>query len=389
MMSDEQSTDESTDSQQESEQQPTDSDQPAAQSDDQSAEQNDQSTEQSEVQPAESEQPTEQPTDETDRSTEQSGEQAADTDQQADQSEVQPAESDQPQSEEQPTASDQATGQGEEQPTESDQPAEQSDEQPADSDQSKASASADNTLAFAGGTASPGGGGPGVQARPGGQPTRSPRAPVPQAPVKHDFAVRFTFLTSLRGFLAKGFYRFEISSAEGGTMLATHDWSPVSVTVPLVFKFSLTQITRYGEKIPSFDFYVSLSWLPFSTTSQGTPADPNDTDYADMIKKDSRIVTTLRPKDNSITYLTIPPAKGTAVTKIDLHCSIAIMDEALRAPSTDENDFIAALFNRGVNLDQLVEKGPPQQSTKDGVNTFLYEIKYYGAAIIEEATVLP
>jgi hypothetical protein len=229
-MSDEQSTDESADSQQESEQQPTDSDQPAAQSDDQSAEQNDQSTEQSEEQPADSDQPAEQ-----------SEEQPTDSDQSTEQAEEQPAESDQP------------AEQSEEQPAESDQPAEQSDEQPADSDQSKASASADNTLAFAGGAASPGGGGPGVQARPGRQPTRSPRAPVPQAPVKHDFAVRFTFLTSLRGFLAKGFYRFEIS-AEEGTMLATRGWSSVGVTVPLVFNFSLTQITRLGEKSPSFDF---------------------------------------------------------------------------------------------------------------------------------------
>jgi hypothetical protein len=361
-MSDEQSTDESADSQQESEQQPTDSDQPAAQSDEQPAEQNDQSTEQS-------------------------GEQAADTDQQADQSEVQSAESDQPQSEEQPTASDQATGQGEEQPTESDQPTEQVGEQPADSDQSAASGTPTDAVAFAGDAASTAGGGPGVQARPGRQPTRPPRAPVPQAPVKHDFAVRFTFLTSLRGFLAKGFYRFEISAE--GTMLATHDWSPVSVTVPDLFNFSLSQITRSGEKSPSFDFHVSLSWLPFSTTSDGKPADPNDPDHADMIKEDSRIITTLRPKDNDSTFLTIPPPKGTVVTKIDLHSEIGIVDDAVSAPSTNENDFIAALFNRGVDLDMLVEKGPPLQHTKDGVTTFLYEVKYYGGASIKGATVLP
>ena len=140
-MSDEQSTDASADSQQESEQQPTDSDQPAAQSDEQPAEQNDQSTEQSEEQPADSDQP-------------------------AEQSEEQPTDSDQSteQSEEQPTDSDQPAEQSEEQPAESDQPVEQSGEQPADSDQSKASASADNTLAFAGGAASAAGGGLGVQA---------------------------------------------------------------------------------------------------------------------------------------------------------------------------------------------------------------------------------
>jgi hypothetical protein len=364
------------------------------QSDRQSAEQNDQSTEQSEEQPTESDQSTEQseeqPTD-SDQPAEQSEEQPTDSDQPAEQSEEQPAESDQPaeQSDEQPADSEQSSEQVEEQAADTDQAVDQSGEQPADSDQPATAASADNTLAFAGGAASAAGGGLGVQARPGRQPTRSPRAPVPQAPVKHDFAVRFTFLTSLRGFPAKGFYRFEISSAEGGTMLATHDWSSVSVTVPLVFNFSLTQITRYGEKIPSFDFYVNLSWLPFSTTSDGKPADPNDSYNADMIEKNSRNVTTLRPKDNDFKYLTIPPPKGTAVTKIDLHCSIVIMDEAVRAPSTNEDDFATALFNLGKDLNQLVEKGPPQQSTKDGVNTFLYEIKYYGSARIEGATVLP
>ena len=361
------------------------------QSDRQSAEQNDQSTEQSEEQPTESDQSTEQseeqPTD-SDQPAEQSEEQPADSDQPAEQSEEQPAESDQPaeQSDEQPADSEQSSEQVEEQAADTDQAVDQSGEQPADSDQPATAASADNTLAFAGGAASAAGGGLGVQARPGRQPTRSPRAPVPQAPVKHDFAVRFTFLTSLRGFLAKGFYRFEIR--EEGTMLATHDWSPVSVTVPLVFKFSLTQTTRSGEKIPSFEFLVDLSWLPFSTTSDGKPADPNDPVHADMIAKYSRLVTTLQSKDNEYGYLTIPAPKGTAVTKISLDCSIAIMDETVRAPSTDENDFIDALFNGGVNLDELVEKGPPQQSTKDGVTIFRYDIKYYGGADIN-ATVLP
>jgi hypothetical protein len=388
-MSDEQSTDKSADSQQESEQQPTDSDQPAAQSDEQPAEQNDRSTEQSEVQPAESEQPTEQPTDETDQSTEQSGEQAADTDQQADQSEVQSAESDQPQSEEQPTASDQATGQGEEQPTESDQPTEQAGEQPADSDQSAASGTPTDAVALAGDAASPAGGRPGVQARPGSQPKRPPRAPVPRAPVKHDFAVRFTFGTTEPGLLAKGLYLFEITAADG-SRLAAHAWSSVSVTVPEDFKFSLSQITRSGEKSPSFDFHVDLRWLPFSTGYAGEPADPNDPDNADKIRHDPlhRIVTTLRPKDDDPDYLTIPPPKGTAVTKIDLHCEIGIVHDALSAPSTDENDFTLALLKRGVDRDELVEKGPPQQYTKDGVTTFLYEVKYYGG-VRTQAAVLP
>jgi hypothetical protein len=361
-MSDEQSTDESADSQQESEQQPTDSDQPAAQSDEQPAEQNDQSTEQS-------------------------GEQAADTDQQADQSEVQSAESDQPQSEEQPTASDQATGQGEEQPTESDQPTEQAGEQPADSDQSAASGTPTDAVALAGDAASTAGGGPGVQARPSRQPTRPPRAPVPQAPVKHDFAVRFTFGTTEPGLLAKGLYLFEITAADG-SRLAAHAWSSVSVTVPEDFKFSLSQITRSGEKSPSFDFHVDLRWLPFSTGYAGEPADPNDPDNADKIEKLFRVITTLRPKNDDPDYLTIPPPKGTAVTKIDLHSEIGIVHDALSAPSTDENDFTLALLKRGVDRDELVEKGPPQQYTKDGVTTFLYEVKYYGG-VRTQATVLP
>jgi hypothetical protein len=369
-MSNNEPDDESADSQQESEQQPADSGQPSAQSDEQSAEQSDQSAEQVDEQTAD-----------TDQAVDQSDEQPTDSDQPAEESDA--SEQSTEPSDEQPADSDQSAEQSEEQPAD-DQPAEQVEEQPADSEQPTMAGTADDTLAFAGDAASPGGGGLGVQARlPNRQPTRAP-----QAPVKHDFAVRFTFLTSLRGFPAKGFYRFEIS-AEGGTMLATHDWSSVSVTVPLVFNFSLTQITRLGEKIPFFNFYVDLQWLPFSTDSDGKPSDPNDSYNADMIEKASRIVTTLRPKDNDFGYLTIPPPKGTAVTKIDLHCSIAIMDDAVRAPSTNESDFAAALFKLGKDLNQLVEKGPPQQSTKDGVNTFLYDIKYYGSARIEEATVLP
>ncbi len=58
-------------------------------------------------------------------------------------------------------STDDSQQQAEGQPADSDQSAEQSEEQPADSDQPAASASADNTLAFAGGAASPDGGGGG------------------------------------------------------------------------------------------------------------------------------------------------------------------------------------------------------------------------------------
>jgi len=354
----------------------------------------DEPEQQSEEQPTDSDQPAEQPEGQptaADQAVEQSEDQPADTDQAAEQSDEQAVDSGQPaeQSEEQPVESDQPTEQSEEQAAAEDQTTEPSEEQAADSDQAATSASADNTVAFAAGAASTGGAGPGVQARPGPQPKRAPRAPVPQAPARHDFAVRFTFGTSMlvksSPFLAKGFYRFEIR-ADDGTTLATRDWSPVSVTVPPLINFSLTQITRSGEKSPSFDFHVDLSWLPFSTTSTGSPADPNDPNNANMIEKDFRIITTLRPKDNDSTFLTIPPPKGTVVTKIDLHSDIGIVDDVVSAPSTNENDFIAALFNRGVDLDKLVEKGPPQQ-TKDG--KFLYEVKYYGGARIKGATVLP
>jgi hypothetical protein len=140
--------DESTDSQQESEQQPADSDQPSTQSDEQPAEQTDQSTEQSEEQPAESEQPADQ-----------AEEQPTDSDQSAEQPEEQPAESDQP------------AEQSEEQAADTDQAVDQSGEQPADSDQPATSASADNALAFAGGEASPGGGGVGGAGVPGSTKT--------------------------------------------------------------------------------------------------------------------------------------------------------------------------------------------------------------------------
>ena len=90
---------------------------------------------------------------------EQSAEESNIADQSTDQPEEQLAESDQPaeQAEDQAANGDQ-TGK---QPVDTDQPSAQSQEQPADSDQPAASGLADNTLAFAGGEASPGGGGGG------------------------------------------------------------------------------------------------------------------------------------------------------------------------------------------------------------------------------------
>ena len=230
-------------------------------------------------------------------------------------------------------------------------------------------------MAFAGGEESPGdSGGAGFEARRPPRPTRAP--PVP---ARRDFAVRFTFGTTEPGLLAKGLYLFEIR-ADDGSRLAARAWSSVSVTVPEVFNFSLSQITRSGEKSPSFDFVVDLRWLPFSTTSSGTSADPNDSDFEDMIRKDFRIITTLRPKDNDPEYLTIPSPKGTGVTKVDLHSDMGIVHDVVSAPSTDENDFTLALFNRGVDRDELVERGPPEQA-KDG--KFLYDVKYYGGFRIQ------
>jgi len=121
-MSDDEPKDESTeDSEQQTDEQPTGSDQPAEQSDDAPAD-SDQPAAQSEEQPAE----------ETDQAVDQSEEQPADSDQQTEQSDEQPAE---------------------------DQPSDQAEEQPADSDQPATGASADDTLAFAGGAAAPAGGG--------------------------------------------------------------------------------------------------------------------------------------------------------------------------------------------------------------------------------------
>ena len=284
------------------------------------------------------------------------------------------------QSEEQPADSEQTTEQSQEQPAESDQSADQSEEQPAESDQTDTVATGDDTVALAGGEESPGdSGGGGFEARRPPRPTR-----VPPAPGRHDFAVRFTFGTTDPGLLAKGLYLFEIR-ADDASRLAARAWSSVSVTVPEVFNFSLSQITRSGEKSPSFDFVVDLRWLPFSTTSSGMQVDPNDSDYEDMIRKDFRIITTLRPKDNDVTYLTIPSPKGTGATKIDLHSDMGIVHDVVSATSTDENDFTLALFNRGVDRDELVERGSPEQA-KDG--KFLYDVKYYGGFRIE-ATVLP
>ena len=115
----------------------------------------DESKEQPDDQTAgESEQSAEEPN-EGEQATEQSDEQSPEeTDQPEQQSDDQPAE----QSEEQPADSDQQTEQSDEQPAE-DQPSDQAEEQPADSDQPATGASADDTLAFAGGAAAPAGGG--------------------------------------------------------------------------------------------------------------------------------------------------------------------------------------------------------------------------------------
>ena len=96
----------------------------------------------------------------TEDSEQQTDEQPTGSDQPAEQSDDAPADSDQPaeQAEEQPADSDQQTEQSEEQPAE-DQPSDQAEEQPADSDQPATGASADDTLAFAGGAAAPAGGG--------------------------------------------------------------------------------------------------------------------------------------------------------------------------------------------------------------------------------------
>ena len=94
-----------------------------------------------------------------DQSTDQPEEQPAESDQPAEQAEDQAANGDQ--TGEQPVDTDQPSAQSQEQPADNDQPTEQSQEQPADSDQPVASGLADNTLAFAGGEASPGGGGGG------------------------------------------------------------------------------------------------------------------------------------------------------------------------------------------------------------------------------------
>jgi hypothetical protein len=152
----------SDDSERQSEQQPAESDQPSEQSD----EQTDQSTEQSKEQPTESDQSTEQSEEqpaESDQPAEQVEEQPADSGQAADEGEEQPTDSDQSaeQSEEQRADGDQPAEQSEGEVAEGDQPAEHPEEQPPESDQSETSASADDTLAFAGDDASPAGGGGG------------------------------------------------------------------------------------------------------------------------------------------------------------------------------------------------------------------------------------
>jgi hypothetical protein len=165
-MSDDEPKDESTDdSEQQSNEQTAESDQPAEQSEEQPAD-TDQAVDQPEEQPAEGDQPAEQSEEqpaESDQPAEQVEEQSADSGQAAGEGEEQPTDSDQSaeQSEEQRADGDQPAEQSEGEVAEGDQPAEHPEEQPPESDQSETSASADDTLAFAGDAASPAGGGGG------------------------------------------------------------------------------------------------------------------------------------------------------------------------------------------------------------------------------------
>jgi hypothetical protein len=263
-MSDDEPTD---DSEQQSEEQPAESDQSTGQSDEQPND-SDQSAAQAEEQSAESDQPSEQ-----------SEEQPADTDQPAEQAEEQPADSDQPaeQTEEQPT-DDQSSEQTEEQPVDSGEPAEQAEEQTADSDQSEASASADNTLAFAGGTASPGGGGT-FEARRPPRPSRTP------APVKRRFAFGFNLISDG----VPDTLQNKIPTLEGGELdfVINEEISPGkkrrvgdSVTASIDLEASLSGVVHFASTVGtnfSIEYIVSppagVGGTPLPRVNKVNPSD--------------------------------------------------------------------------------------------------------------------
>jgi chemotaxis protein histidine kinase CheA len=250
-MSDDEPTD---DSEQQSEEQPADSDQSAEQAEEQPAD--DQPEQQSDEQPAD------------DQPAEPSEEQPTDTDQPAEQAEEQPAESDQP------------AEQAEEQPADTDQAVDQSGEQPADSDQSEASASADNTLAFAGGTASPGGGGGGTfEARRPPRPSRTP------APVKRRFAFGFNLISDG----VPDALQNKIPTLEGGELdfVINEEISPGktrrvgdSVTASIDLEASLSGVVHFASTVGtnfSIEYIVSppagVGGTPLPRVNKVNPSD--------------------------------------------------------------------------------------------------------------------
>jgi len=306
-----------------SDEEPADSDQPAEQSDDQPT--NDQPAEQSEEQPADDQpeqQSDEQPAD--DHPAEQAEEQTSDSDQPAEQSDNEPAD---------------------------DQPAEQSEEQPADSDQSEASASADNTLAFAGGDASPGGGGGG-----GGGRTFEARRPPTQsrtpAPVKRRFAFRFNLISDG----VPDALQDKIPTLEGGELdfVINEEISPGktrrvgdSVTASIDLEASLSGVVHFASTVGT-NFSIEYIVSPPAGVG-GTP---------------SPRVNKVNPSDWKVTKMDAANRKLNPGGVFVVRITVPVVFVLARVPPGSTLD--AQLESRGIDRTDITFQSPPKPGTSFG-----------------------
>ena len=304
----------------------------------------------------------EQPAD--DQPAEQSEEQSADSGQPAEQSEEQPADTDQPaeQSEEQPVESDQPTEQSEEQAAAEDQTTEPSEEQAADSDQSATSASANNTLAFAGGTASPGGGGTGLQARPGPRPKRSPTL------VKRRFVFRFVtargsvdstpppLVDMVNNALAGGLLAFRIEEVvpPGKTVLVARE---VAATIPRPTLPPPSDVNKDdpGDLVYHFNSVgmdLSIS-LVVTTPALGT-------DFSNQLEK---VITSTDWHDSTEAGLSEP----TFFVKGEVFASYSLV------PVSDRETLDSALKARNISRKDIFYLSEPRART-DALHTMEYDV---------------
>jgi hypothetical protein len=274
-------------------------------------------------------------------------------------SDDEPTDHSEQQADEQTADGDQPAEQAEEQPTDSDQPAEQSEEQPADSDQSETSASADNTVAFAGDAASPGGGGPGVQARPGPKPKRPP------ALVKR----RFAFVWHPISDGVPDALQDKIPTLEGGELdfLIKEEISPGktqrvgdSVTAAIDLEASLSGVVHFASTIGtnfSIEYIVSPpAGVGGTPLPRGNKVNPSDWKVTKMDAASRK----LNPGGAFVVSITVP---------------VVFVLEQVQAGSTLD----ANLASRDIDRTDITFQSPPKSGTDPAGNPVQeFEILIWG-----------